>query len=257
MADENWRAVVDEIARIGPDLVIHCGDLALDGTGDPDELTYACRRLESLPAPWRVVAGNHDLGNPSGPWVTDEVRRKEFEAVFGDRFWVEMVGGWRFVGLDVQELLAGEDPGPIWEWLSGALAEPGPAVLALHRPIVPTGSAVDEPARYVTEPARSRLLGLLSDSSAGGGADVRAVLSGHVHQRQVVVDGGGLHHVWVPSTWATMSDAKQPPIGEKRPGLATIDLGVGGSVDVTFTVPEAMTEAVIGETFPSPYGPRP
>ena len=75
------------MAAAAPDLVIHLGDLSLDGARDPAGLTYGRRLLDQLPVPWRAVPGNHDIGDnpqPGGPdglaaeagqwsWLQDQV----------------------------------------------------------------------------------------------------------------------------------------------------------------------------------------
>ncbi|HEX6420490.1 MAG TPA: metallophosphoesterase, partial [Acidimicrobiales bacterium] len=59
-ADTNWDAVVRHVAATRPDLVVHAGDVSLDGALAPGDLDHARRRLDRLPVPWRAVPGNHD-----------------------------------------------------------------------------------------------------------------------------------------------------------------------------------------------------
>jgi 3',5'-cyclic AMP phosphodiesterase CpdA len=59
----NWDAVVREIERTGPDLVVHLGDLTLDGTDNRQDLEDARAALDRLTVPWRAVPGNHDIGD--------------------------------------------------------------------------------------------------------------------------------------------------------------------------------------------------
>jgi len=86
-AHANWEAVVEHVAAAAPDLVIHAGDLTLDGAHAPDELSYARRQLDRLPVRWRAVPGNHDIGdNPrpgqlDGEAVTDERRARWLDAI--------------------------------------------------------------------------------------------------------------------------------------------------------------------------------
>ena len=60
-AQANWAAVVRHVATARPDLVIHLGDLSLDGMRNPAELDHARRQLDLLPAQWQVIPGNHDV----------------------------------------------------------------------------------------------------------------------------------------------------------------------------------------------------
>ena len=72
-ANANWCAVV--AAADGFELVIHAGDLTLDGAQEPADLDHARELLDALPIPWVVVPGNHDIGdNPGssdGPTIDD------------------------------------------------------------------------------------------------------------------------------------------------------------------------------------------
>ena len=60
-----------------------------------------------------------------------------------------------------------------------------------------------------------------------------------------------MHHVWAPSTWATLPDRIQPVIGAKVTGIVAIELGE--SVAATLVRPAGMTCPTIGEDFASPY----
>ena len=65
-AQANWDAVVSYVDACAPDLVIHLGDLSFDGAHDVADLRHGRTQLGRLPAPWRAVPGNHDIGdNPS------------------------------------------------------------------------------------------------------------------------------------------------------------------------------------------------
>ena len=47
-AERNWSAVVDHVHRTRPDLVVHVGDLSLDGENDAEDLDYAREQLGRL-----------------------------------------------------------------------------------------------------------------------------------------------------------------------------------------------------------------
>ena len=64
--DRNWTAIVDHLAITKPDLVIHAGDISLDGAHSREDLEHAKVQLDRLGAPWRAVPGNHDLGETDG-----------------------------------------------------------------------------------------------------------------------------------------------------------------------------------------------
>ena len=51
-AQANWDAVVSYVGVCAPDLVIHLGDLSLDGARRAADLRYGRTQLDRLPAPW-------------------------------------------------------------------------------------------------------------------------------------------------------------------------------------------------------------
>ncbi|MEM7341190.1 MAG: metallophosphoesterase [Actinomycetota bacterium] len=247
LSGANWDAVVAHVADTRPELVVHAGDISLDGASNDDDLVYARSHLDRLAVPWLSVPGNHDVGDATSARspLTDS-RRERYSQVFGNGFWLRRIGGWNLVGVDCQVLSAPvDDAEQRWAWLDAALASDGPTVLFQHRPLLPI--SIDEPDdahRYVNEPFRSRLRAMVSTHRTA------AIVSGHVHQwRCVPVDG--VTHIWAPSTWAKIRDARQPVIGHKVVGL--VDLTLGESPQASLVTPQAMAQATVGETIPSPY----
>lgn len=255
-ATANWDAVVDHVARLEPDLVVHAGDISADGSRRTDDLAYARAQLDRVDAPLAVIPGNHDVGDLPGPGSSPgpPVHAESialFRAVFGaDRFSVP-VGRWQVVGIDAQACGAGGDvEASHWAWLEDELASLAPAtpvVAVSHRPVMPGPGDRDRPARYIRPGARERLVDLL------GGVDTRLVVSGHVHER-LRHDGAGLDQLWVPTTWAVGPDGGNPPVGEKQPGTTLLELHDDGRVAVLTEVPEGMARHVIGDDIADPYG---
>jgi 3',5'-cyclic AMP phosphodiesterase CpdA len=62
---QNWWVVSRWIAEIRPDLVVHLGDISLDGASNPAELRESARIFVDLEAPIRFLPGNHDVGDRS------------------------------------------------------------------------------------------------------------------------------------------------------------------------------------------------
>ncbi len=48
-AQANWDAVVSYVGACAPDLVIHLGDLSLDGAGNAVDLRHGRTQLDRLP----------------------------------------------------------------------------------------------------------------------------------------------------------------------------------------------------------------
>src|SRR5215469_14425376 len=65
---DNWRVVRAWIERARPDLVVHLGDITVDGASDAVELRDAVDAFAGLDVPIRFLPGNHDIGdNPVAP----------------------------------------------------------------------------------------------------------------------------------------------------------------------------------------------
>ena len=54
---DNWAPLADWIARQNPDLLIHTGDVTVDGADAEEDLRYASGLMRSLGVPYRAVPG--------------------------------------------------------------------------------------------------------------------------------------------------------------------------------------------------------
>jgi 3',5'-cyclic AMP phosphodiesterase CpdA len=255
-AERNWSAVVDHVRRASPALVVHVGDLSLDGAHDAGDLDYARAQLDRLsPTPWVAVPGNHDIGdNPiPGADVVTEEKLVRWTRWVGPHWWARDVGDWLFVGVNAQlfgSSLRAEDEQ--WTWLEGVLDAPPirerPLALVSHKPVHASHEelATAPPVRFVPAPARARLRGLLGDFSVNP-----LVVSGHVHQfRSLEFDGTS--HVWAPTTWAILPDSWQGTIGTKRCGVVHLELS-GIDVAHRLVEPDGLRQLVVGENTPLYY----
>ncbi|MGI9598180.1 MAG: metallophosphoesterase family protein [Acidimicrobiales bacterium] len=246
-ADTNWTAIIDHLAIGEPALVVHAGDISLDGANRGEDLEHAKAQLDRLEAPWRAIPGNHDVGETHDAAASlVEARRASYEALFGDRSWTVDLDGWRLIGIDSQELLNSEAGAEAaWAWLRAQLDSELRLAVFQHRPLRPLEAIeTDTARRYVIEPARSRLEALFRD------AGIELLVSGHVHQWRSM-DVAGVRHIWAPSSWATMPDDYQPVIGDKTVGLVEIDLDRHD--EAALVVPSSVVQEVVGVTIPFPY----
>lgn len=259
-ATENWDALVDHVERTRPHAVVHTGDLTLDGTTVSEELRYARAELDKMPATMLTLPGNHDLGdnpcetNADSPHLIDSERISIYREYVGEDRWVTDIGSWRLVGLNAQLLDSGlDEEGEQWDWLERQLSaeqigDRHPAMF-LHKPLLhsdPQPREHDEPIRYVRHRARERLLAMFEAVGA------RIVVSGHVHQHRRV-HARNMEHVWAPTSWATIPEARQVTIGERWVGGLDITLADDGAVMVDRLRPPGLDQHVIGETIPDPY----
>ena len=243
--DRNWDAVVAHVEADRPDLVVNTGDIAMDAPSGPGDLAHAARQHARLPVEWRAIPGNHDVGDDWGVGerqtskpISDDWRR-EYQAAFGPEWWMIDRAGWRLVGANSQLMGSGlDDEEHQWADLAAWLdAAPGPAVLFVHKP-----TFLDDPAepreefRYLQDPARSRLLDLLADST------VVLVASGHTHQHRRTVVGGRTWS-WAPSTAFVMPPDRQPLLGQRVVGAVEIILD-GNTAETRLVQPAGMVETL-------------
>ena len=164
---ERLAQVYGAIARLEPDLVLHCGDIT--DTGLQGE--YALYR-QVVPAGLadrvRHVPGNHDVR-----W--DATAKERYHAYFGATPSSFGAGGVHFAGLDPTQAL--QEPGHYGRgglrWLERVLrglAEDTPVLLFQHFPVGAGHYEVDDQAA---------LLDLMAQY------DVRGIFAGHIHREEV------------------------------------------------------------------------
>jgi len=253
-AASNWAAVARLAAGDGTELVVHLGDLTLDGAHEPGELERARGLLDELDVPWVAVPGNHDIGDNPGVSHGTEVsagRLAGWQRAIGPDRWSRDLGDATLIGLNAQLFGADtEAAAEQWTWLEAQLgARPAdqPVILALHKPLhAPATELASAPSyRFVPPDARRRLTGLMA------GHRVPVVLSGHVHQFRTL-DEPGRRHVWAPTSWAVLPDSAQPVLGLKRCGAVSVELG-DDAVTVDLVEPDGLRQLTIGGNIPDPY----
>jgi 3',5'-cyclic AMP phosphodiesterase CpdA len=200
---DNWDQVLEVLAADPPDLIIVTGDLVLSDPDVEDDHAFARAQLDRLPAPWRVLPGNHDIGDNlvSGAMAkrVNEDRLARWQRHFGEDRWAFTIDGWLMLGLNAQILNA---PGLTAEaaqraWLDAALAQAdptAPVALFLHKPLF-----MDHPSETAMDQSSLDLEARRGVVEALAGRDLRLVASGHKHQWRAF-DLDGVRHVWAPST---------------------------------------------------------
>lgn len=130
------EAAVARLNAIGPDLVVHTGDVVEFGA--PEEYAVAAEILAGLKAPLRLIPGNHDAR---------AAMRAAFPGAFGPGaflHWSESAAGLTLIGLDTIE--EGRTAGRLCPARAAFAAEAlaraeGPALVFLHHPPCPMGLA--------------------------------------------------------------------------------------------------------------------
>jgi len=250
---DNWPPLAAWIAAQNPDLVIHTGDVTVDGADVEDDLRYAAELMRSLGVPFRAVPGNHDVGDVGHPRqpVTDE-RLARWRAYFGLDRWVEDIEGVRLVGFDAMLLGSGNrEEVAQAAWLDSVMEDASDRQIAwfLHRPLFL--DSPDEPDGYwpVKPEPRARLMELVRRHS------VALVASGHLHKAYQTVFGG-TRYLWCPASSFLVGPEIQPPMpGEKRLGAVLYEVHGTALEPSILDVPGLATywlDDVIDEVYPRP-----
>jgi 3',5'-cyclic AMP phosphodiesterase CpdA len=256
-AAANWDAVLRYVGANAPDVVIHLGDLTLDGAHNVGDLHYGRRQLDRLPVPWHAIPGNHDIGdNPwpgaPGDFTVDAGRCQRWLDIVGTDHWSVTMNGWTLLAINAQLPGSGlEAEARQWSWLEeqlSGLSENQRVALITHKPVTATEEELaGSPAyRFLLPSARDRLRGL------HGQTPPALVMSGHVHQYRLLrLDG--TDHLWAPSTWAVLPDQVQPTLGAKRCGIVSLDLASGTSPEPVLVEPDGIAQLTVGTDIPDPY----
>jgi predicted phosphodiesterase len=256
-AGANWDCIVRYVTQVQPDLVIHLGDLTLDGSHSRTDLQLGRRQLDRLPVPWHAIPGNHDAGDNPGPGIPADYavtaeRRERWLDLVGPDYWSLSVNGWTLVAINAQLFGSGlPAEATQWAWLQEQLGERRDGsftALVSHKPVsAAAGEIAAAPAqRFIPEQARDRLSGLL------GARPPDLVMSGHVHQQRLL-QRGGTEHLWAPTAWAVIPDGAQRRVGTKRCGIVVLDLGSTTPVRPQFIEPDGLMQLTLARDIPDPY----
>jgi 3',5'-cyclic AMP phosphodiesterase CpdA len=219
----NNEAVRAWLAAEQPDLIIHTGDLAMDGAADPADLALAATWNSGFAAPVLSVPGNHDVGDSAAirpEQTVDDARLAIWRSRIGPDRWSIDRAGWRLIGLNAMLLGTGHAEEVLqFEWFADALRTDARVALFLHKPLF-IDRPDEAPRGYWTvlpEP-RQRLLTLMA------GAKVRLVASGHLHiDRHLHHEG--IDHVWGPAASFVCGDSQEDLGGARRLGAVIHDFG--------------------------------
>ena len=240
--DANTAAVRAWLAAQSPDLIVHTGDVAMDGAADVADLALAARWVQGFAAPVLSVPGNHDVGDTAAIKPTqavDDARLAAWRAQFGADRWLVDQGGWRLIGLNAMLFATGHaEEERQFEWLAQALRTTAPVALFQHKPLF-----IDRPDEgprgyWTVLPApRRRVLDLLA------GANVRLIGSGHLHiHRQLSHEG--IAHVWAPSAAFVCGESQEDLGGSRRLGAMIHDFTADG-VTSRFIRPDGLEDLTI------------
>ena len=215
---DNWAPLAAWIGEQRPDLVIHTGDVTVDGASVEEDLSYAAELMSKLAVPFRAVPGNHDVGDPADArQPVNRTRLARWRAHFGRDWWSEDVRGHRLIGLDAMLLGSGEpEEAAQARWLEAAMADANGRRIAwfLHRPLFLESPDEGDTGYWSVKPQpRASLVALVRRYS------VTLVASGHLHRRRHFFNEG-TRYIWAPSSAFLVGPGiNAPPMpGENRLG---------------------------------------
>ena len=219
----NWPPLAAWIAGQRPDLVIHTGDVTVDGAEIEEDLAHAAELMRGLGVPFRAVPGNHDVGD-AGHFhqPVDDRRLARWRAHFGPDRWVEDVEGLRLIGLDALLFGSGHpEEAAQMDWLASVMAEaPGrSAAWFLHRPLFIHSPSEGDTGYWSVKPqSRARLVDLVRRYTPA------LVASGHLHKAHQMLREGS-RYVWGPASAFLVGPDMQPPMpGQKLLGAVRYDI---------------------------------
>ncbi|WP_420963542.1 metallophosphoesterase family protein [Brucella sp. IR073] len=246
----NWEPLAEWIEAERPDLVIHTGDLTVDGADREDDIAFSLDLMRQVSAPVLIVPGNHDVGHlPGSHQPVDAVRLERWRRLAGPDYWAEDAGDWRLIGLNSLLMGFGDaEEDAQFEWLQKQLSERNSRRVALftHKPLF-----VDEPNEGDTgywgiRPAqRRRLYDLIALH------DVALFASGHLHWAWKGIFGQ-TSLVWGPSAAFILDGMEREMPGERLVGAVVHSFGedVASEIVAVPGMTAHVLDDVVAEVYP-------
>ncbi|MDL2401817.1 metallophosphoesterase family protein [Rhizobium mayense] len=246
----NWEPLAQWIEASGADLVVHTGDLSVDGADKDEDIAFSMDLMRQISVPMLIVPGNHDVGHLPGslqPVNTERLQR--WRRLVGPDYWAEDLENWRLIGLD--SLLMGFEDAEEkaqFAWLQDMLESRGDRRVALfaHKPLF-----VDEPNEgdtgywSVRPVQRRRFYDLIAAH------DVALFASGHLHWAwKGQLDKTAL--VWAPAASFILDKMERLMPGERLIGAAVHTLGDDVATEIV-AIPGMKTyflDDVVEEVYP-------
>jgi alkaline phosphatase D len=226
----NWEPLAKWIEATGADLIVHTGDLSVDGADKDEDLTFSMELMRQVSVPMLIVPGNHDVGHLPGSYQPVNPERLErWRRLVGPDYWAKDVDNWRLIGLN--SLLMGFEDAEEekqFEWLREMLEsrEGRRVALFAHKPLFVDAPDEGDTGYWSVRPAqRQRLYDLISAH------DVALLGSGHLHWTwEGRFNDTAL--VWAPPAAFILDTMEREMPGERLIGAAIHELGETVSTEI-------------------------
>lgn len=242
----NFDRVAAALNRLRPDLIVHTGDVSMDGADREADLACAVSAHAWLPGSVLCVPGNHDVGDHPERALhqpVDDARLNRFCGRIGSDRWVEDREGWRLLGLNSQVMGAHRRADAQAAMIADALDTLGDRRLAvfIHKPFFTADPAETTFDYWSVPPSARGPLGAVMAHPA-----LRLVASGHLHlYRDAMRDR--VRYAWAPSVAFVVDPADQAGLpGERCCGFLLHEFGAD-AVTTRLIVPDGMERPYIHE----------
>lgn len=187
---ENNELMIDVLKAADHDLIVHTGDITLDGIRFEEDYPFCVEFLGRARNDIRYIPGNHDVGdNPrlSQPETVmgsaiSPTRLARYGRYFGADRWSIDRGNWRLLGINSLIVGSGLDgEHEQYDWIHAQLETLGERHLALfsHQPLYVDTPESMELTYWTVDPiGRENLLELMNHPR------LRMIASGHLHQQR-------------------------------------------------------------------------
>nr|WP_299496903.1 metallophosphoesterase [uncultured Rhizobium sp.] len=246
----NWEPVRCWIETVKPDLVVHTGDLTIDGADQDDDISFSISLLQELDVPVLLVPGNHDVGHmPGSAQPIDDLRLARWRRLAGPDRFAKDLGVWRLIGLNSLLIGSGHaEESEQFDWLVEMLEGRNGRRVAIfgHKPLFVDDPAEGDTGYWGAGPAvRQQLLALFAAH------DVALYASGHLHwawQGEL----GATKLVWAPPTSFIIDTLEREMPGERLVGGVVHHLadGVMSEIVAVDGTTAHILDHVIDEVYP-------
>ncbi|WP_337270001.1 metallophosphoesterase family protein [Oryzifoliimicrobium ureilyticus] len=246
----NWPPLLRWLQSEQPDLIIHTGDLSVDGADHADDIAFSLQLMNQTKAPMLILPGNHDIGHlPGSHQPVTNARIERWNSLVGaDRFSRD-IQSWRLIGFN--SLLLGmddENEEEQLEWLAREMAEAGGRRIALftHKPIFVDRPDEGDTGYWSIRPVpRARLYDLIDQHEVG------LIATGHLHWAwKGAFKDAAL--VWGPSAAFIIDKLEREMPGERLIG-AVVHRFDGDTVSSEIVAVPDMTAYVIDDVIDEIY----